>query len=207
MVNKWVEFVKDYAKENNLSYYCSMCEIKQKGLYDKEKGKQKINKRVLSFQDKMTDLNNEFKEEVRQIKKPRGVLKKDFEREKYKLVDELSKVYIQRALPIFKRVFESYRNMKDKTGYEINTMEEDPLYDLLNKHFMNHLDFSRGQALDHFNILKEFKGLGIQKTDKPVKKANKKSGNQWIEFVKEYAKRNNIPYRQAMKEARAEYNK
>ena len=33
MANRWVEFVKAYAKENNISYTCAMCEIKNKGLY------------------------------------------------------------------------------------------------------------------------------------------------------------------------------
>ena len=33
MANRWVEFVKQYAKENNISYTCAMCEIKTKGLY------------------------------------------------------------------------------------------------------------------------------------------------------------------------------
>jgi beta-glucosidase-like glycosyl hydrolase len=33
MANRWVEFVKNYAKENNISYTCAMCEIKTKGLY------------------------------------------------------------------------------------------------------------------------------------------------------------------------------
>ena len=33
MVNRWVEFVKNYAKEQNISYTCAMCEIKTKGLY------------------------------------------------------------------------------------------------------------------------------------------------------------------------------
>jgi TATA-binding protein-associated factor Taf7 len=33
MANRWVEFVKEYAKENNISYTCAMCEIKTKGLY------------------------------------------------------------------------------------------------------------------------------------------------------------------------------
>ena len=33
MANRWVEFVKNYAKEKNISYTCAMCEIKNKGLY------------------------------------------------------------------------------------------------------------------------------------------------------------------------------
>ena len=33
MANRWIEFVKAYAKENNISYTCSMCEIKTKNLY------------------------------------------------------------------------------------------------------------------------------------------------------------------------------
>ena len=33
MTNRWVDFVKKYAKENNISYTCAMCKIKNKGLY------------------------------------------------------------------------------------------------------------------------------------------------------------------------------
>ena len=33
MANRWVEFVKEYSKKNNISYTCAMCEIKTKGLY------------------------------------------------------------------------------------------------------------------------------------------------------------------------------
>ena len=31
--NRWIEFVKAYAKEQNISYTCAMCEIKTKNLY------------------------------------------------------------------------------------------------------------------------------------------------------------------------------
>ena len=33
MANRWIEFVKNYAKEQNISYTCAMCEIKTKNLY------------------------------------------------------------------------------------------------------------------------------------------------------------------------------
>ena len=33
MPNRWVDYVKKYASENNMAYICSMCEIKTKGLY------------------------------------------------------------------------------------------------------------------------------------------------------------------------------
>ena len=33
MVNRYIEFVKAYAKKNNMSYSCSLCDIKTKGLY------------------------------------------------------------------------------------------------------------------------------------------------------------------------------
>jgi hypothetical protein len=33
MANRWVEFVKAYAKENNISYSCAMCEIKNEVLF------------------------------------------------------------------------------------------------------------------------------------------------------------------------------
>ena len=45
MANRWVEFVKEYSKKNNISYTCAMCEIKTKGLYrplDKPETKEDI---------------------------------------------------------------------------------------------------------------------------------------------------------------------
>ena len=33
MPNRYIEFVKAYAKKNNMSYSCSLCDIKTKGLY------------------------------------------------------------------------------------------------------------------------------------------------------------------------------
>ena len=32
MANRWIEFVKNYAKVKNRSYTCAMCEIKTKNL-------------------------------------------------------------------------------------------------------------------------------------------------------------------------------
>ena len=43
MVNRWVEFVKNYSKENNISYTCAMCDIKTKGLYTPLKQLKKMN--------------------------------------------------------------------------------------------------------------------------------------------------------------------
>ena len=33
MANRWIEFVKAYAKDKNIFYTCAMCEIKTKNLY------------------------------------------------------------------------------------------------------------------------------------------------------------------------------
>ena len=33
MPNRWIEFVRKYSKENNISWNCAICEIKEKGLY------------------------------------------------------------------------------------------------------------------------------------------------------------------------------
>ena len=40
MANRWIEFVKNYAKEQNISYTCVMCEIKTKNLYKPLKKKE-----------------------------------------------------------------------------------------------------------------------------------------------------------------------
>ena len=41
MGNRWVEFVKNYSKDNNMSYTCAMCDIKTKGLYTPSKKQNK----------------------------------------------------------------------------------------------------------------------------------------------------------------------
>jgi hypothetical protein len=33
MANKWIEFVRSYMNENNISYHCALCEIKKNNLY------------------------------------------------------------------------------------------------------------------------------------------------------------------------------
>ena len=33
MPNRWIEFVRKYSEENNISWNCAICEIKEKGLY------------------------------------------------------------------------------------------------------------------------------------------------------------------------------
>ena len=44
MPNRYIEFIKKYAKDKNIPYHCAICEVKQKGLYvplsadDKKKG-------------------------------------------------------------------------------------------------------------------------------------------------------------------------
>jgi hypothetical protein len=53
MANRWVEFVKNYSKENNISYTCAMCEIKNKGLYKPlKKGEPKPVEKTITIKTK-----------------------------------------------------------------------------------------------------------------------------------------------------------
>ena len=62
MANRWIEFVKNYAKENNISYTCAMCEIKNKGLYKPLK-KEAIKEEPKIFTIKTKKSNPKKKEE------------------------------------------------------------------------------------------------------------------------------------------------
>ena len=77
MANRWVEFVKEYANENNISYTCAMCEIKTKGLYkplEKQETKRdiktiKIKQRKQKQKAKKEDEYEEEEEEEKVIEK------------------------------------------------------------------------------------------------------------------------------------------
>ena len=65
MTNKWVEFVKEYSKKNNISYTCAMCEIKTKGLYrplTKQETKEETIK-IKQTKQKQKKEENEYEEE------------------------------------------------------------------------------------------------------------------------------------------------
>jgi hypothetical protein len=60
MANRWVEFVKKYANENNISYTCAMCEIKTKGLYKPlEKQETKGDIKTIKIKQKKTKQKKE----------------------------------------------------------------------------------------------------------------------------------------------------
>jgi hypothetical protein len=64
MANRWVEFVKEYAKENNISYTCAMCEIKTKGLYKPlEKQEEKGDIKTIKIKKQKAKKEIEYEEE------------------------------------------------------------------------------------------------------------------------------------------------
>ena len=67
MANRWVEFVKKYASENNISYTCAMCEIKTKGLYkplNKQETKEDI--KTIKIKQKKPKQKKETKQKERE---------------------------------------------------------------------------------------------------------------------------------------------
>jgi hypothetical protein len=64
MANRWVEFVKKYANENNMSYTCAMCEIKTKGLYKPlEKQEKKGDIKTIKIKKQKAKKEIEYEEE------------------------------------------------------------------------------------------------------------------------------------------------
>jgi hypothetical protein len=65
MANRWIEFVKNYAKENNISYTCAMCEINTKNLYKplKKEANREEEPKIFTIKTKKT--NPKQKEEVK----------------------------------------------------------------------------------------------------------------------------------------------
>jgi hypothetical protein len=64
MANRWVEFVKKYANENNISYTCAMCEIKTKGLYKPlEKQEKKGDIKTIKIKKQKAKKEIEYEEE------------------------------------------------------------------------------------------------------------------------------------------------
>ena len=69
MVNRWVEFVKNYAKEQNISYTCAMCEIKTKGLYKPLKKEAiKEEPKIFTIKTKKTNPKKEEEEKPKEDK-------------------------------------------------------------------------------------------------------------------------------------------
>lgn len=64
MANRWVEFVKKYANENNISYTCAMCEIKTKGLYKPlEKKEKKVDTKTIKIKKQKAKKEIEYEDE------------------------------------------------------------------------------------------------------------------------------------------------
>ena len=71
MPNRWITFVKDYSKDNNISYTCAMCQIKEKNLYKplkKEEQKEEEKKKEEELSEKILKRSkNSFKKRFAEI--------------------------------------------------------------------------------------------------------------------------------------------
>ena len=92
MANRWVEFVKEYSKKNNISYTCAMCEIKTKGLYKplEKKGdtkKIKIKKQKAEYEDEEeAEYEDKEKEEIEDL------IFKKLEKKKEEIIKEMEEI-------------------------------------------------------------------------------------------------------------------
>jgi hypothetical protein len=69
MANRWIEFVKNYAKENNISYTCAMCEIKTKNLYKplKKEANKEEEPKIFTIKTKKTNQKKKKKKNQKKI--------------------------------------------------------------------------------------------------------------------------------------------
>ena len=110
MANRWIEFVKNYAKVNNISYTCAMCEIKTKNLY------KPLKKEAIKEEPKPVEKTITIK-----TKKP----KTDKKQNKIKYYDELQKI-LKNVNNIFRN-----RNFSEAKDY-VNENEFLRKHNLLN---------------------------------------------------------------------------
>jgi hypothetical protein len=68
MANRWIEFVKNYAKEQNISYTCAMCEIKTKNLYKplKKEANREEEPKIFTIKTKKTNPKEEEEKKTKQ---------------------------------------------------------------------------------------------------------------------------------------------
>ena len=90
MANRWILFVKNYAKENNISYTCAMCEIKTKNLYKPlKKEANKEEPKIITIKTKKTNpKRKEEKENLIKIDKVRQKLND----EKKQILNDIEKI-------------------------------------------------------------------------------------------------------------------
>jgi hypothetical protein len=69
MANRWIEFVKNYARDKNISYTCAMCEIKTKNLYKPLKKEAiKEEPKIFTIKTKKTNPKKEEEEKPKEDK-------------------------------------------------------------------------------------------------------------------------------------------
>ena len=69
MANRWVVFVKNYAKEKNISYTGAMREIKNKGLYKplKKEANKEEEPKIFTIKTKKTNQKKKKKKNQKKI--------------------------------------------------------------------------------------------------------------------------------------------
>jgi hypothetical protein len=99
MANRWIEFVKKYANENNISYTCAMCEIKTKGLYkplNKQETKEDIKTIKIKQQKAKKEIEYEDEEEAEYEDKEKEEIEdlifKKLEKKKEEIIKEMEEI-------------------------------------------------------------------------------------------------------------------
>jgi hypothetical protein len=162
MANRWIEFVKKYANENNISYTCAMCEIKTKGLYkplNKQETKEDIKTIKIKQQKPKLNIDKEeediFKEVNKNFNELKEVIKmkasnmtpKEVRKQDYSKI--IKHLYYNRPMNII------YSNKYSKKGYFL--VENFFLKEMLIENIPKILDesFKIGESPIEFNIDKK----------------------------------------------------
>jgi len=118
MPNPWIDFIKKYAKDNNLSYLCAMCEVSKD---PNKKGYKKKVKQTDNSNDDMLLLNtvinfvNSFRKAVKNNDEQHIINAKDnFKKRSNKFKKELEK---------FPDVFNALNNDNNDNKNELNKLK------------------------------------------------------------------------------------
>ena len=116
MANRWIEFVKNYAKENNISYTCAMCEIKTKNLYKplKKEANKEEEPKIFTIKTKKTNQKNKEEE------KPEEDTQLKYNDVLHKLLQFLNSNYIEKIKSFSRHTLKQVNEYINDVIKEIN---------------------------------------------------------------------------------------
>ena len=166
MSNPWIEFVKGYAKDNNLSYLCAMCEI------SKDPNKKGYKKKVKPTKDQLREefLNN-TKVFVNSFRK--AVKNNDEEyinkiKNRYPRYGNKFKKELQKYPDIFDILDNKKKNELNKIKSQLDYIKDTYIYDFnkISDAVDNGVNIDKSIKKNLENLYKEFTKLLIKYKEK-----------------------------------------